>query len=195
MKKVLTVAVLCLLTLATGAQTKKTVTTQKVTKHYVAQPSMMYFGIGVGDYVYSGTREFTDNYGNTSESPYEYHSAILGVQGGYLYSLFGDMNKSFTPYVGGEGILGIAPWHVVGLAIQASAVAGVMIGSPSFRLDIRVLPQLTYFGDGEYEYGGHYRYGSTFRPNIALRAGVWINRFNFYLQYNNIVSVGIGWRF
>ncbi len=192
MKKGIIVLVLCMLCLSAGAQTKKTVTTQKVTKHYVAQPSMMYFGIGGGEYIYTGTNDY---------GPYEYQTGIFGVQGGYLYSLFGDINKSFAPYVGGEGILGIAPAYGASLGIQASAVAGVMIGSPSFRLDIRVLPQLSYFGNGEYRYvvNGYYyhynEYGSTFRPNIALRAGVWINHVNFYLQYNNTVSGGIGWRF
>lgn len=210
MKKTLIILVLCTLAVGAVAQTKKVVKTKTVNTQYITQPSIMFFGIGGGEYVYSGTREFTDNNGNTSEGPYEYQSGILGVQGGYLYSLFGDMNKSFTPYVGGEGLLGVTPAHGMDFAFQASAVAGVMIGGPSFRLDIRLMPQLTYFGNGQYEYmienpayplyGDqyvHYRqngYGSSFRPNIALRVGAWINHFNFYLQYNHTVSGGITWR-
>lgn len=201
---------LCTLAVGAAAQTKKVVKTRTVNTQYIAQPAIMYFGIGGGEYIYSGTRDFDLTYYDVigeqtvhrEDVPYEYHTGILGVQGGYLYSLFGDMNKSFTPYVGGEGILGIAPAYSVSFAIQVSAAAGVMIGSPSFRLDIRLLPQLTYFGNGEYrsanlnEYGDYSRIelSSSFRPNIALRVGAWIKHFNFYLQYNNTVSGGIGWR-
>ncbi|MBQ8702977.1 MAG: hypothetical protein IJ524_01215 [Bacteroidales bacterium] len=200
MKKTLIILVLCTLTIGAVAQTKKVVKTRNVTTQYIAQPAIMYIGIGGGEYIYKGKRTIDRRSVHIEDAPYEYQTGIVGLQGGYLYSLFGDMNKSLTPYVGGEGILGLASAYGVSLAIQASAVAGVMIGGPSFRLDIRLLPQLTYFGDGEYRYiadGNYYadnERASSLRPNLALRAGVWFNHFNFYLQYNNTVSAGIAWR-
>lgn len=203
MKKGLIVLVLCTLTIGAAAQTKKVVKTRNVTTQYVAQPAIMYIGIGGGEYIYKGTRtidRMVSFYGmeqsvHIEDAPYEYHAGIVGLQGGYLYSLFGDMNKSFTPFVGGEGIIGLAPTYAVSFGMQASAVAGVMIGGPSFRLDIRLQPQLTYYGIGEYRYNyADNERASSLRPNLAIRAGFWINHFNFYLQYNNTISGGIGWR-
>lgn len=196
---------LCLLTLGAVAQQKKTVTTRKVTTHYTAQPTMMYFGIGAGQYNYSGTGTFdytVDFMGtqfpvHAEDTPYEYMASIVGVQGGYLYSLFGDINKSFTPYVGAEGLIGVTPSGDVSLGIQAGLAAGLMLGSPSFRFDFRIQPMLSYFGIGDYYINGDYQntsYGSSFRPNVAIRGGFWINHFNLYVQYNNTVSAGIAWR-
>lgn len=205
MKKTLIILVLCTLAVGAAAQTKKVVKTRTVNTQYIAQPAIIYFGIGGGEYIYSGTRPFdytpywfNDQTVHVEDAPYEYQSGIIGVQGGYLYSLYGDMNKSFTPYVGGEATLGLVPIGDGEIVVQAGLAAGVMIGSPAFRLDVRLQPQLTYFGFGEYEYViDGYEYDtkdSSFRPNIALRVGAWIKHFNFYLQYNNTVSGGIGWR-
>lgn len=205
----LLLALLLLVGGSVGAQTKKTSKTTIRTTHYTAQPTMMYFGVTGGVYNYSGTKDYevyvggVDTYATIEDCDYRYQGIILGVQGGYLYSLYGDINKSFSPYVGGEGAIGINP-DEFGLVVQVGANVGVMLGKPTFRLDVRLQPQLTFFGDGDYRYNFNnpiygyydddYEHGSIFRPNIAVRAGVWISQLNLYFQYNNIVSAGIGWR-
>jgi hypothetical protein len=193
-----TTLLLSLLLLVGGsacAQTKKTTKTTVRITHYTAQPTMMYFGITGGEYLYTGTKDGMD---------YEYEGILLGVQGGYLYSLFGDINRSFSPYVGGEGSIGINP-DEYGLVVQAGVNAGIMLGKPTFRLDVRLQPQLTYFGSGRYDYyvsgtpwGDYFvdrERKPSLRPNLAIRLGLWISRFNIYFQYHNIVSAGLGWRF
>lgn len=221
-----TALLITLMLLASGslcAQTKKATKTTVRTTHHIAQPTMMYIGIGMGQYVYTDNVEHYTAIGmghyvyndNNGEYYTTYESGMVGLQGGFLYSLFGDMNKSFTPFVGGEGMIGFGGEDVIrlggegmiglditekALCIQASAVVGVMLGKPSFRLDVRLQPQLSYWGSGELRhytnFGDYSDYDvESFRPNIAIRAGVWINHFNIYAQYNNIVSFGLGWRF
>lgn len=201
-------AMLLLIGGSASAQRKMTSRTTVRTTHYTAQPTMWYLGAAYGLYDYSGTRttEMEDYWGNSQTIEADYHSEggayLLGVQGGWLYSLVGDINKSFSPYVGAEGTIGIGGDG--SFAIQVGANVGVMLGSPSFRFDLRIQPQLTYFNEIYYFYESVYINGDNYYggdidplllPNIALRAGVWINRFNIYLQYNNDFSAGLGWRF
>lgn len=204
-----TALLLALLLLIGGsalAQRKMTSKTTIRNTHYTAKPSMWYLGAAYGIYDYHGTRtiEVEDYWGNSQTIEADYHSEggayLLGVQGGWLYSLVGDINKSFSPYVGAEATIGIGG-YADDLAVQAGANIGIMLGSPSFRFDLRIQPQLTYFTKAVYyyDYDGDYSYDDDYDPlllpNIALRAGVWINRFNIYAQYNNTVSFGLGWRF
>lgn len=187
MRKVFIILALCFLAVTASAQTKKTVTTRTVTTHYTAQQSTYYVGIGGGEYDYMKDSVPIDR-------------GALGLQVGYLYSLYGDINKSFTPYVGGEATLGIDPSNGITLAAQLGAAVGVMIGSPKFRIDLRLQPQLSYFGKRERSvYSLLYSYEieepSIVRPNLAIRAGVWFNHLNIYLQYHNTMGAGISWRF
>lgn len=210
-----TALLLALLLLIGGsamAQRKMTSKTTVQTTHYTAKPSVWYLGATLGLYDYHGTRkiEVEDYFGNIQTVEADYNSeggtSILGVQGGWLYSLVGDINKPFSPYVGAEATIGLGD---KGFAVQAGANVGIMLGSPTFRFDLRIQPQLTYFSKAPYYYHyesysydyydysiNHYYEGKPLLlPNIALRAGVWINHFNIYAQYNNIVSFGLGWRF
>ena len=193
MKKSLLLIALCLLAAGAGAQEKKRVITHKVTTHYTAQPSMMYAGVFGGVYYY----EYYDDY----YDGYDYYDYVdLNIQFGYLYSLVGDINKSVSPDVGGETTLGITRTHPT---VSAGACVGVMLGEPSFRFDARLQPMLL----------GIINYDVRISLCLALRAGVWINRFNFYGQYYVALSsptphghggnegsgyglgIGLGWRF
>lgn len=192
MKKSLLLIALCLLAAGAGAQEKKRVITHKVTTHYTAQPSMMYAGVFGGLYHY----EYYDGYYDHHDHDY----VDLNIQFDYLYSLVGDINKSVSPYVGGETTLGITRTHPT---VSAGACVGVMLGEPSFRFDARLQPMLL----------GIINYDVRISLCLALRAGVWINRFNFYGQYYVALSsptphghggnegsgyglgIGLGWRF
>lgn len=192
------------------AQRKMTSKTTVQTTHYTAKPSVWYLGAAYGIYDYHGTRtiEVENFWGNiqTVEANYsaEGGAYLLGMQGGWLYSLIGDINKPFSPYVGAEATIGVGG-NYANFAVQAGANVGIMLGSPSFRFDLRIQPQLTYFSEAPYYYEyesdsydysiNHYEENPLLLPNIALRAGVWISNFNIYAQYNNIFSFGLGWRF
>lgn len=201
MKKTLIILVLCTLAVGAAAQTKKVVKTRTVNTQYIAQPAIMYAGISYGVYSYSGTGKPS---GMDEKYDYSCEAEISGIQFGYLYSPFGDMNKTNAPYVGGEILLGVNNAGSADLAFQLGAVAGIMLGSPKFRLDLSIRPTLSYWGSASYYYDNVvylYSYRSieeekgTLRPNICLRAGFWISHLNIYVQYHNTYGVGLNWRF
>ena len=202
MKRVVLLLALCLLTFSVSAQKITSTKSNKRTYTYPVQPTIKYVGATVGYYEYKHVPVSYGGYDDIYEEGTTIYNQLLGIQGGYLYSLFGDMNKSFTPYVGGEVLLG---YNTDGESItaQLGAAVGVMIGRPSFRLDVRIQPELTYWSDCYiddeiyvYEFGWIHPDSQTiFRPNLALRVGMWINHFNLYLQYHNVVGGGMAWRF
>ena len=186
MKKVVLLLALCLLTFSVSAQRITSTKSNKRTYSYPVQPSFIYAGATYGTYHYEkGDDRFQDD--------------VVGIQGGYLYSLAGDMNKSFTPYIGGEGLLGLSIMRA-GMVVQVNGAIGVMVGQPSFRLDVRLQPGLTFWSNCYYEYFGNYysvhnNSKALFQPNLALRVGMWINHFNLYVQYHYLFGIGMAWRF